>query len=65
MAPVDELPSEAETEWARELERRAREVIGGKVALISSEDARQHVVEHLERLRREAQATSDTGRDTG
>ena len=45
--------SEAEAEWARELERRAQEVIGGKVELVSPEEARRQVAEHLERLRRE------------
>lgn len=45
--------SEAQAEWARELEHRAQEVIGGKVELISTEEARRQVAEHLERLRQE------------
>ena len=45
--------SGAEAEWARELERRAQEVIGGKVKLVSYEEARRQVAEHLERLRRQ------------
>jgi putative addiction module component (TIGR02574 family) len=45
--------SDAETEWARELERRAQEIIGGKVKLVSPEEARRQMAEHLERLRRE------------
>ncbi|MFE8604244.1 addiction module protein [Archangium violaceum] len=43
---------DAEAEWARELERRAQDVIGGKVKLVSLEEARHQVAEHLERLRR-------------
>jgi putative addiction module component (TIGR02574 family) len=45
--------SNAEAEWARELERRAQEVISGKVKLVSLEEARRQVAEHLERLRRD------------
>jgi len=45
--------SDAEAEWAGELERRAQEVIGGKVKLVSPEEARRQVAEHLERIRRE------------
>jgi putative addiction module component (TIGR02574 family) len=45
--------SNAEAEWARELQRRAQEVTGGKVKLVSPEEARRQVAEHLERLRRE------------
>ena len=43
---------DAEAEWAKELERRAQEVIGGKVKLVSPEEAQYQVVEHLEWLRR-------------
>jgi putative addiction module component (TIGR02574 family) len=46
----EEAP-EAQVEWARELEHRAREVIEGRVELVSAEAARQQVAEHLERLR--------------
>ncbi|MFY0562691.1 addiction module protein [Archangium lansingense] len=45
--------SDAEAEWAGELDRRAQEVIGGKVKLVSHEEARRQVTEHLERLRRQ------------
>ncbi len=50
---TDGEDSDANTEWARELERRAQEVIGGEVELVSPEEARRQVNEHLERLRRE------------
>ena len=43
--------SDAETEWTRELERRAQEVIDGKVELVSPDDARRQVTERLELLR--------------
>jgi putative addiction module component (TIGR02574 family) len=43
--------SDAETEWTRELERRAQEVIDGKMELVSPDDARRQVAERLERLR--------------
>ena len=45
--------SDAQTEWARELEHRAQEVIKGTVELVSIEEARRQVAEHLERLRHE------------
>ncbi len=45
--------SDAEAEWARELERRAQEVISGKAELISPEEARRQVNERLKRLRQE------------
>ena len=50
---TDGEDSNADVEWARELERRAQEVIGGEVELVSPEEARRQVAERLERLRRE------------
>jgi hypothetical protein len=50
---LEEEGEDSDAEWARELERRAREVLSGEVELISPEEARRHVVECLERLRRE------------
>jgi putative addiction module component (TIGR02574 family) len=52
LEPEGEAPA-AETEWARELERRAQEVINGTVELVSPEEARRQIAERLERLRRE------------
>jgi len=46
----DGADSDAEAEWTRELERRAQEVIDGKVELVSPDDARRQVAERLERL---------------
>ena len=43
---------DADAEWARELKRRAREVIDGEVELVSPEEARSHIIQRLERLRR-------------
>ncbi len=48
---VEGEDSNAQAEWSRELERRAQEVIGGKMKLIGPEEARRQVAEHLERLR--------------
>jgi hypothetical protein len=45
--------SKAESQWVRELEHRAYEVTSGKVDLVSPEEARRQVAEHLARLRRE------------
>ncbi|HEX8437194.1 addiction module protein [Archangium sp.] len=44
---------QAEAAWTRELERRAQEVISGKVELVSPDEARRQVAERLERLRQE------------
>lgn len=52
LEPEGEAP-DAETAWARELERRAQEVIRGKAELVSLEEARRQVAERLERLHRE------------
>ncbi|MCP3142490.1 addiction module protein [Pyxidicoccus xibeiensis] len=45
--------ADAQSEWATELERRAQEVISGKVKLVSVDDARRAVSERLEHVRRE------------
>ena len=42
--------ADAGAEWARELERRAREVIDDKVEFVSPDEARRQVAERLERL---------------
>ncbi|MFP2910821.1 addiction module protein [Pyxidicoccus sp. 3LFB2] len=42
---------ETAAEWAQVIERRAQEVVSGKVKLVSVEDARRAVAERLDRVR--------------